>query len=102
MDNFAAQVYTYVHQIPEGSVATYGDIAKLAGMSTYSRHVGKILSKLPKDSKLPWYRIINSKGEISLQGDRGEYQKQCLLDEGVFVSGKGKISLKQYRYKSGL
>lgn len=102
MTNFDTQVYTSVKHIPAGYVATYGDIAKMAGMPSYSRHVGKVLSRLPKDSTLPWYRIINSKGEISLQGERGEYQKKCLQHEGILVSEKGKISLKKYRYNIDL
>ncbi|MFT5881385.1 MAG: methylated-DNA-protein-cysteine methyltransferase-like protein [Moritella sp.] len=102
MVNLAEQVFALVHRIPVGKVATYGDIARLAGMSTYSRHVGRVLSSLPTDSQLPWHRIINSKGEILLQGERGEYQKQRLLAEGIVVSAQGKISLKQYRYDSSI
>lgn len=98
MVNLAEQIFALVHQIPAGKVATYGDIARLAGMPTYARHVGMVLSRLPADSQLPWHRIINSKGEISLQGERGEYQKQRLIAEGIVVSAQGKISLKQYRY----
>lgn len=97
MNDFASKVYTFVHQIPSGSVATYGDIAKLAGMSTYSRHVGKILSRLPNDSALPWHRIINGKGEISLKGDRGLYQMQLLREEGIEFSDSGRVKLAKHR-----
>jgi len=97
MDSFAQQVFAHVYQVPEGKVATYGDIAKLAGMSRHARQVGKVLSRLPADSRLPWYRIVNAKGQISLQGERGDYQKQRLMAEGISISEQGTISLKIYR-----
>lgn len=97
MNNFEQQVFACVYQIPEGKVATYGDIAKLAGMPSYARQVGKVLSRLPTDSKLPWYRIVNSQGKISLPGDRGDYQRQQLAAEGILLSTNGTISLKTYR-----
>lgn len=97
MNNFDQQVFAFVYQVPAGKVATYGDIAKLAGMPSHARQVGKVLSRLPADSKLPWYRIVNSQGKISLQGDRGDYQRQQLAVEGIFLSAHGTISLKKYR-----
>ena len=99
MDSFAQQVFALVYQVPEGKVATYGDIAKLAGMSSYARQVGKVLSRLPADSQLPWYRIVNARGKISLDGERGDYQKQRLIAEGVPISAQGTISLKTYRVR---
>lgn len=97
MDNFAQQVFACVYQVPAGKVATYGDIAKLAGMPSYARQVGQVLSRLPADSKLPWYRIVNSQGKISLPGERGDYQRQQLAAEGILLSEHGTISLKKYR-----
>ncbi len=97
MNNFELQVFALVYQVPEGKVATYGDIAKLAGMPKNSRQVGKVLSRLPTDSKLPWHRIVNSQGKISLQGSRGDYQRQQLAAEGILLSVHGTISLKKYR-----
>jgi len=80
-----------------GKIATYDDIAKLAGMPSYARQVGKVLSRLPADSKLPWYRIVNSQGKISSPGERGNYQRQQLAAEGIQPSEHGSISLKKYR-----
>lgn len=97
MDNFEQQVFACVYQVPEGKVATYGDIAKLAGMPSYARQVGKVLSRLPTDSKLPWHRIVNGQGKISLPGDRGDYQRQQLAAEGILLSVNGTIPLKTYR-----
>lgn len=98
MDNFSQQVFALVYQVPKGKIATYGDIATLAGMSSYARQVGKVLSRLPADSQLPWHRIINAKGKISLLGERGNEQKQRLIDEGITISEHGTLSLKTYRY----
>jgi len=97
VNNFAQQVFAFVYQVPAGKVATYGDIAKLAGMPSHARQVGKVLSRLPADTKLPWYRIVNSQGKISLQDERGDYQRQQLAAEGILLSAHGTISLKKYR-----
>ncbi|GIC78212.1 MGMT family protein [Moritella sp. F3] len=97
MNDFTQQVFAFVYQVPVGKVATYGDIAKLAGMPSHARQVGKILSNLPADTKLPWYRIVNSQGKISLQGERGDYQRQQLAAEGILLSAHGSISLRTYR-----
>ncbi|UUM31463.1 DNA base-flipping protein [Vibrio japonicus] len=99
MDQFLAQIFAVIHQIPQGKVATYGDIAKLAGYPGYARHVGKALSNLPKDSKLPWFRVINSQGKISLKGNDLERQKEKLMAEGIEVSAEGKISLRKYKWQ---
>ena len=99
MDQFLAQIFAVIHQIPEGRVTTYGEIAHLAGYPGYARHVGKALSRLPEGSKLPWYRVINSKGEISLKGDDLERQKRKLIAEGVAVTESGKVKLRLYKWQ---
>jgi len=99
MDQFLAQIFAVIHQIPHGHVSTYGKIAQLSGFPGYARHVGKALGNLPKETKLPWHRVINSRGEISLKGDDLTRQKQRLEKEGVEVSDKGKVSLKQYQWQ---
>ncbi|WP_038180898.1 MGMT family protein [Vibrio rhizosphaerae] len=96
---FLAQVFTVIHQIPAGRVSTYGDIAKMAGYPGYARHVGKALGQLPKGSTLPWFRVINSKGEISLSGPDYDRQRAELVAEGIPVSSNGKISLRHYRWR---
>ncbi|MGI3027349.1 MGMT family protein [Vibrio cholerae] len=82
MDQFLAQIFAVIHQIPHGKVSTYGEIARMAGYPGYARHVGKALGNLPKDSKLPWFRVINSKGEISLTGPDWDRQRERLVAEG--------------------
>ncbi|WP_375750544.1 MGMT family protein [Vibrio sp. HN007] len=98
MDNFLPQIYAVIYQIPFGKVTTYGEIAKRAGYPGYARHVGKALGNLPEGSKLPWHRVINSKGEISLTGDSFIRQKTLLESEGIGVNAKGKVSLRLYRW----
>lgn len=99
MDQFAQHVFTVIHRIPVGKVATYGDIARMAGYPGYARHVGKLLGHLPEGSTLPWFRVINSKGEISLKGADLERQKTHLHAEGVAVSETGRIKLRLYRWQ---
>ena len=101
------QVVTYdeanwnaVGYIPHGKVATYGQIAELAGFPRTARAVGRALSKLPEDTLIPWFRVINAKGEISfpIGSDKYKTQKQHLLDEQI-VFRNGKINLKSYRWE---
>lgn len=57
-----------------------------------------MLKRLPEGSTLPWYRVVNRHGEISLTGPDLQRQRQALLSEGVQVSGKGKIDMQKYRW----
>ncbi len=89
-----------VHQIPAGNVATYGQVAELAGLPGAARLVGHTLKRLPSGSALPWHRVINSSGRISLPHGSPAYQRQseCLHAEGVILVN-GRISLKRYRWQ---
>tara|TARA_Y100001956_G_scaffold79910_1_gene94132 strand:+ start:3195 stop:3497 length:303 start_codon:yes stop_codon:yes gene_type:complete len=99
MDQFLMQIFAVIHQIPPGKVTTYGEIAKMAGYPGYARHVGKALGNLPSGSKLPWYRVINSQGRISLKGEGLVRQRNLLIEDGVEVSNDGKVRLKIYRWQ---
>lgn len=98
MEQFLPQIFSVIHQIPIGKVTTYGEVAKMSGFPGYARQVGKALSQLPEGSRLPWHRVINSKGEISLQGNDMLRQKAKLEQEGVEVSDGGKVKLNKYRW----
>ncbi|WP_305374048.1 MGMT family protein [Photobacterium leiognathi] len=98
MDDFCHQIYSQVHQIPVGKISTYGDIAKFSGFPGYARQVGRLLSNLPQDSRLPWHRVINSQGKISLVDDGKARQMEALRNEGILISEQGKINLKHYRW----
>jgi len=83
--------------IPYGKVCTYGAIAKLSGNHGKARYIGHILKNLPKDSSIPWHRVINSQGKISFPENSKRHQQQTehLEAEGISVIN-GKISLKQH------
>lgn len=94
--DFKAKVWRIIHSIPRGQVATYGQIAGLADHPNQARLVGKILSQLPNDSNLPWYRVLNAQGRISSPGS--DTQKLRLADEGI-VLVNGRVNLKLYRWE---
>lgn len=99
-DELARQILQVIALIPYGKVATYGQIAKLAGLAKHARLVGYVLKKMDADTEIPWHRVINSQGKISmikvnLQGEN--IQSLKLLAEGVVVIGD-KINLKKYQW----
>lgn len=98
------QIYQTVRKIPLGKVATYGQIADLSGLHGKARLVGYALFKVDVNlDDVPWYRVINAKGEISYSSLRrgGDYlQKHLLEKEGIEFNSKGKINLNQYRWQT--
>ena len=102
MDNNDREIrlYTVIQGIPVGKVATYGQIASLAGLPGAARLVGKILSGLPADTSLPWHRVINAAGKISMPegSDSFNEQKKRLTTENIILTGS-QIILKQYLWK---
>jgi len=91
MQEFKQKIYTLLSFLGEGKMTTYGKLAKEAGFPYHSRYVGKILSKLPKDTRLPWHRVVNAQGKISLSGSSFTRQKILLAQEGIEVSQEGKV-----------
>ena len=95
------RIYAVVSRIPKGRVATYGQIAVLAGLPRQARLVGYAMHSLPADSDVPWHRVVNAAGKISLRSDglgHDELQAQLLRREGVrFV--KDAIPLGRYRWQ---
>ena len=92
-------IYRWVRRVPEGKVATYGQIAGLAGKCT-ARQVGYAMAALPNGSGVPWHRIINSRGRVSLRtGTEGHLLQRILLEaEGVVFSADDTIDLVMYRW----
>jgi methylated-DNA-protein-cysteine methyltransferase related protein len=90
MDEFNLRIYSILDALPTGETISYGELAKQSGFKGYARQVGQLLKQLPKDSALPWFRVINSKNEISFPIDSDAYlrQKEHLEKEGWRVVGK--------------
>ena len=87
--------------IPYGKVASYGQIARLAGLPKHARLVGYVLKHLDKESQIPWYRVINSQGRIRVThiDENGKNIQQDLLEaEGVYLLN-GKVSLKKFGWQ---
>ena len=95
-------IWRVVRRIPRGRVATYGQIAELAGLDGHARQVGYALHNLPNGSSVPWHRVINAKGEISPRsaGDSHELQRLLLEGEGVRVDARGRIDLRVFRWSA--
>ena len=97
-DSFPQRVWQIVASIPEGVVTTYGEVARLAGSPRAARQVGGVLSRLPEGTTLPWHRVVNRHGMISLQGDQQIRQRDALEAEGIEVSDEGQLNLETYRW----
>lgn len=97
---FSKKVISLILQIPKGKVATYGQIAKLAGKPQGSRGVAWILNSCSKSHKLPWQRVLNSKGKISFPEGSAEFKKQksLLLKEGIEFTEGGGLNLKLFQW----
>lgn len=97
------KIYARVRQIPEGQVATYGQIANLIGLPRGARQVGYALNSLTEGSDVPWHRVVNAKGEISLRSEPGceTIQRQLLEAEGITFDVHGRIDLEEHRWHEG-
>ena len=97
--NRYAVICSTVRRIPRGRVATYGQIAELAGLAGHARQVGYALHHLPERSDVPWHRVVNARGEISPRsvGDSHELQRMLLEAEGVEFDLRGRVDLKRFR-----
>lgn len=95
------QIYQTVCLVPPGRVATYGQIARLAGSPGQARLVGYALHSLPDHMNVPWHRVINTKGEISAlpDPDSGIKQRMLLESEGVVFDAKGKVDLLHFGWE---
>ncbi|HTL89999.1 MAG TPA: methylated-DNA--[protein]-cysteine S-methyltransferase [Leptolyngbya sp.] len=100
------RIYQIVRQIPFGQVATYGQIAELAGLPRQARLVGYALFRATDAAlEIPWHRVINARGEISMSPLRegmDQVQRSRLESEGIHFDPSGKLSLDRYRWQPDL
>lgn len=96
-------IWQCVSCIPEGRVATYGQIASLCGYPRHARQVGYALAALPDDTRIPWHRVINARGAVSLRrrSSADEYQRLLLEDEAVVFGANGRIDLSRFQWQPG-
>lgn len=96
-DEVFQRFYALVDCVPRGRVATYGQIAREAGLPRHARHVGRALRELPAGSELPWHRILNARGEIAPRPGRGSRRQRALLRaEGIEVGPGDRVSLRRF------
>ena len=100
MDSYGA-IYAMVEAIPEGCVATYGQIARLVGRPRHARQVGYALAATPAGVDIPWHRVVNARGQISARRKPGydEYQRLLLEEEGIVFDAEGRISLARFQWR---
>jgi methylated-DNA-protein-cysteine methyltransferase-like protein len=97
MDPFHSKVKDIIRSIPSGKVATYGQIAALAGNPRAARQVVRVLHSSTKEDDLPWHRVVNRQGQISLKPGHGyEIQRGLLEQEGVILDDSSTIDFDQY------
>ena len=96
-DEQRARILAAVDSIPRGRVATYGQIAREAGLRRRARLVGRVLAQLPSGTKLPWHRVVNSQGRISARPG-ALIQRRRLAREGVRFSPSGRIDFARFRW----
>lgn len=96
-------IYSVVRRIPRGRVATYGQVASLAGLAGHARQVGYALHALPGGTAVPWHRVVNAAGRISYRATPGgELDQQLLLArEGVRLDARGRVPLERVRWRPG-
>jgi len=94
-------IYEVIARIPPRRVATYGQIAEMAGIPGQARRIGYALSALPGNPSIPWHRVINAKGMISSRADSGpdKVQRRLLGQEGIVFDSSGRIDLARFRWR---
>ena len=97
------RIYAAVRRIPRGRVSTYGTIARVAGLAGQARQVGYALSALPTGTSVPWHRVINAQGRLSLErsaSGAGITQRLRLVREGIVVDAGGRVSLEKFGWRN--
>lgn len=103
MNQLTKNIITVIKNIPKGSVLTYGTVAAYAGAPRGARQVSWVLKTYTERENLPWHRVINSKGQISIKDPvYHQIQKQLLIDEGIDFDDKDRINLDIYLFLTNI
>ncbi len=96
-----ARICAVVRRIPRGRVSSYGEVARLAGLPGRARQVGYALHALAEAEDVPWQRVVNAQGGISLGGDTGlgSLQRNMLEAEGIVFNDQGRVDLKSFGWR---
>ncbi|WP_434750631.1 MGMT family protein [Paenibacillus amylolyticus] len=102
MTPFTQQVVAMISSIPEGRVMTYGQIAAHAGSPRAARQVVRILHSMSRKERLPWHRVVNAKGQLSIPDEESRMMQETeLVSEGVEFQLDGSIDLKVFGHDPG-
>ena len=95
------QIYAVVRRIPRGRVATYGQVASLAGLANHARQVGYAMHALQSDSGVPWHRVLNYRGGVSERSVAGmeRVQRALLESEGIAFGPRGRVDLTRVQWR---
>jgi methylated-DNA-protein-cysteine methyltransferase-like protein len=99
MTSFFAKVYCLVRQVPYGKVTSYGAIARMLEHPHAARTVGWAMHSIPEGVDVPWWRVINSRGCISLGKHGADLQRELLESEGVEFTEGGCVDWKRFGWK---
>lgn len=97
MEQFTEKVIETIRNIPEGQVMTYGQVARLSGNKRAARQVARILHTMSRKHHLPWHRVINAQGIISIKEEEGSFTQAIVLEEEGVQVINGRISLHEYQ-----
>jgi len=95
------RIHDVVSQIPHGRVATYGQVARLAGLPGQARLVGYALHALPAGTSVPWQRVVNAQGAISTPSGHDTLQRRLLEREGIRFDSRGRIPFASFQWRPG-
>lgn len=96
-----ARIHAVVRRIPRGRVASYGQVARVAGLASHARLVGYAMAALPDGTSVPWHRVVNAQGRVSPRATRGadSLQRVLLEREGVRFDASGRIDLVRFGWR---
>lgn len=101
-EGIRARIYAAVRRVPRGRVATYGQIAHVAGLPGHARQVGYALAALKASTSVPWHRVLNASGAISLRPFEGGVSQRLLLEqEGIVFDARGRVALQRFAWRVG-